>query len=151
RARARALVADSGTRGDQVTAYGGIANGTVCTGVIPYAVRVLRELGYRAQAHFVPRASLSNVDWSAVQIGCFGAEDFQPADFLSIFRCSSPANNDWFCDRRLDADVQRARALEGTAPSPRKRFCRSSIGRSPIARSSSRSSTSTSTTSSRRG
>jgi DNA-binding SARP family transcriptional activator/ABC-type transport system substrate-binding protein len=115
-ARARALVAASGTRGDRVTAYGGIRNGTVCTAVMPYTIRVLRELGYRAQAHFVPRDSLPKVHWKAVQLGCFSGEDFQPADFFGIFGCSTPADNGWFCDRRFDADVQRARTLEGTDP-----------------------------------
>ena len=113
-ARARALVAASGTRGDQVIAYGGIRNGTICNAVIPYAVRVLRELGYRAQAHFVPRADLSKVAWNAVQMGCTAELDQQPADFLSNFRCGSVGNNEWFCDRHFDADVQRARMLEET-------------------------------------
>jgi len=113
-ARARALVAASGTRGDRVTAYGGIRNGTICTAVMPYVVRVLRELGYRAQAHFVPRDSLSEVDWKAVQMGCTAGLDQEPADFFSNFGCGSVANNEWFCDRRFDADVLRARMLEGT-------------------------------------
>ena len=30
--------------------------------------------------------------------------------------CSSPQDNGWFCDPRLDADVQRARTLEETDP-----------------------------------
>jgi DNA-binding SARP family transcriptional activator/ABC-type transport system substrate-binding protein len=115
-AHARALVAASGTRGDRVTAYGGIRNGTICTAVMPYVVRVLRELGYRAQAHFVPRDSLSEVDWKAVQMGCTAALDQEPADFFSNFGCGSVANNEWFCDRRFDADVLRARMLEGTDP-----------------------------------
>jgi len=111
---ARALVAASGTRGDRVVAYGGIRNGTICAAVMPYAIRVLRELGYRAQAHFVPRDSLSKVHWKAVQLGCTAGFDPEPADFLSNFGCGSVANNEWFCDRRFDADVKRARMLEGT-------------------------------------
>jgi peptide/nickel transport system substrate-binding protein len=113
-ARARALVAASGTRGEQITAYSWTANGTVCTAVLPYTLRVLRGLGYRVGAHFVPRGS--HVDWKAVQIGCYGGEDFQPADFVGTFGCNSPANNYGFCDRRFDAEVQRARSLEGTDP-----------------------------------
>ena len=113
-ARARALVAASGTRGEQITAYSWIANGTVCTSVLPYTLRVLRELGYRTAAHFLPRGS--HVDWKAVQIGCYGGEDFQPADFVGTFGCNSPANNYGFCDRHFDAEVQRARSLEGTNP-----------------------------------
>jgi peptide/nickel transport system substrate-binding protein len=115
-ARARALVAASGTRGDRVSAYGSSGGGPLCTTVMRYTARVLRDLGYRAEAHPVPQDKIRSVDWSAVQIGCFAGNDFQPADFLSVFGCSSPGNNYWFCDRRFDADVQRARALEGTNP-----------------------------------
>jgi YVTN family beta-propeller protein len=113
-ARARALVAASGTRGERVIAYGGIRNGTICNAVMPYAVGVLRELGYRAEAHFVPRASLSKVHWRSVQMGCISALDQEPADFLSNFGCGSVGNNEWFCDKRFDAAVRRARTLEGT-------------------------------------
>ncbi|TMK34828.1 MAG: hypothetical protein E6G64_01160, partial [Actinobacteria bacterium] len=114
-ARARALVAASGTRGEQVTASCFAGEGPVGnTPVVGYTARVLRELGYRPQAHLVPRGS--KVDWKAVQIGCFSGEDFQPADFFGNLGCSSPADNGWFCDRRFDADILRARMLEGTDP-----------------------------------
>jgi YVTN family beta-propeller protein len=115
-ARARALVAASGTRGDRVSAYGSTGGGPGCTTVMRYTARVLRELGYRAEVHGVPHEKIHSVHWSAAQIGCFGGEDFQPADFFGNFNCSSPQDNGWFCDRRLDADVQRARSLEATDP-----------------------------------
>jgi len=115
-ARARALVVASGTRGERVTAYGFVGGLPVCTTVMRYTVRVLRELGYRAQAHILPQSSYFKSNWSAVQIACIAAADFQPADFFSIFGCKSPSDNHWFCDRRLDADVQRGRSLEGTNP-----------------------------------
>jgi len=79
-----------------------------------YTARLLRELGYRAQAHIIPGGTPVNM--SAVQIGCIGVEDIESANFLGIFDCSSQANNDWFCDRRLDADVQRAQTLEQRDP-----------------------------------
>jgi DNA-binding SARP family transcriptional activator/ABC-type transport system substrate-binding protein len=115
-APARALVAASGTRGERISAYGFPGGGPACTTAMRYAARVLRELGYRAQAHIVPQSSYFKTHWSAVQMACIGAEDFQPADFFGIFDCSSPSDNHWFCDPRLDADVQRARTLEGTDP-----------------------------------
>jgi peptide/nickel transport system substrate-binding protein len=111
--RARALIAASGTRGDNVTAYGQIGGGA-CTTVIRYTTRLLRELGYRAQAHFVPRYTSFNT--SAVQIGCMGDLDIESYHFLSVFGCSSQANNYWYCNRRFDADVQRAQTLEQTDP-----------------------------------
>jgi YVTN family beta-propeller protein len=113
-ARARARVAASGTRGDRISAYGKVAGGPPCTTVVRYTARVLRELGYRVQTHIV--RDDSKVDWSKVQIACMAGEDFQPADFLANLGCSFPAGKGWFCDRRLDADVQRARALEETNP-----------------------------------
>jgi peptide/nickel transport system substrate-binding protein len=115
-ARARALVAASRTRGDPVSAYGSAGGGPLCTTVMRYTARVLRELGYRAQAHTVPPAKINQVDWNHVQIGCIGAFDPEPTDFFGIFACCSVSNNKWFCDRRLDADVLRARALEKTDP-----------------------------------
>jgi peptide/nickel transport system substrate-binding protein len=114
--RARALVAASGTRGDRVSAYGSAGGGPICTTVMRYTARVLRELGYRAQVHAVPPDRVHLVDWSAAQIGCIGAFDPEAADFFSIFGCGSGSNNEWFCDRRLDADVLRARGLERTNP-----------------------------------
>jgi YVTN family beta-propeller protein len=112
--RARALVAASGTRGDRVAAYGWIGHGTVCSTVIRYAARVLRELGYRAEAHIVPLSP--SVDLRAVQLSCDAGQDPEPADFFSIFACGSGSNNKWFCDRRFDADVLHARMLERTKP-----------------------------------
>jgi peptide/nickel transport system substrate-binding protein len=113
-ARARALVTASGTRGDKVTAYGKIGGGPACTTVVRYTTRLLRELGYRAQAHIVP--SGIPVETSAVQIGCTGFQDIETANFLGIFGCSSQANNDWYCDRRFDAEVIRAQTLEQPDP-----------------------------------
>jgi hypothetical protein len=52
----------------------------------------------------------------AVQIGCFSGEDGPPADFFGNVGCSSPGDNGWFCGRRFDADVRRARMLEATDP-----------------------------------
>ena len=84
--------------------------------MVRYTARVLRELGYRAQAHIVPLTPRVQQHLSALQTACIAAFDSEPADFFAIFGCSSASNKGWFCDRRFDADVQRARRLEGTAP-----------------------------------
>jgi hypothetical protein len=47
-------------------------------------------------------------------MGCISGLDREPADFLSNFGCGSVGNNEWFCDRRFDAAVRRARMLEAT-------------------------------------
>jgi ABC-type transport system substrate-binding protein len=46
-------------------------------------------------------------------MGDFDTESYH---FLSVFGCSSQANNYWYCNRRFDADVQRAQTLEQTNP-----------------------------------
>jgi DNA-binding SARP family transcriptional activator/ABC-type transport system substrate-binding protein len=112
-ARARALVAASGTRGDPITLDGWVGGSQACPQLMPYTARLLRELGYRAEAHIIPPLKIHKVDWSAVQIGCNSSADFQPADFLGNLGCNA---GPWFCDRRFDADVQRARTLERTNP-----------------------------------
>jgi peptide/nickel transport system substrate-binding protein len=115
-ARARALVAASGTRGEQVSAYGFIGGGPVCTTVMEYTAAVLRQLGYRAIAHIVSQSSYFKTRWSAAQMACIAAEDPEPADFFSIFGCKTPNDNGWFCDPRLDAAVLRVRSLERNDP-----------------------------------
>src|SRR5262249_19035998 len=55
-ARARQLVAASGTRSDPVAVYGRNDLGVTDTAVLRYTTRVLRELGYRAQLHILPRS-----------------------------------------------------------------------------------------------
>jgi ABC-type transport system substrate-binding protein/DNA-binding SARP family transcriptional activator len=113
-ARARVLVAASGTRGEHISADGWVGGGPGCSTVIRYTVQVLRELGYRAQAHFV---SLSpKIRFSALQMACTGEEDFQPTDLFGSFGCSSTSDNQWFCDPRFDAEVQRAQALAESDP-----------------------------------
>src|SRR5207244_1141221 len=74
-ARARALVAASHTRGDKVAVYGWVNHGPVCTTVVRYTARVLRELGYRAQAHIVPLTPRVQQHLSALQTACIAAFD----------------------------------------------------------------------------
>lgn len=110
-ARARALIAASGTRGDRITIDGWVGGGIACPQVSRYTARLLRQLGYRAQARIVPPAKIHKVDWSVVQIGCISSSDLQPADFFGNLGCGAGV---WVCDRRFDARVEHARALEQT-------------------------------------
>jgi hypothetical protein len=90
--------------------YGKIGGGVLCTTVVRYTARVLRGLGYRVQTYIVKDDS--KTDWSVVNIACRGDQDTEPADFFGNLGCTSLADHGWFCDRRFDADVQRARMLE---------------------------------------
>jgi peptide/nickel transport system substrate-binding protein len=118
-AKARRLVAASGTKGQTVTVvfYNvriGLLNGA-------YFVSMLRSLGYNARLKLVPhRGSTWRPDRQA---GVGGAsEDFPSAnDFFSpTFSCRAyqPARPDQnynvaaFCNRHIDAEMARARALQ---------------------------------------
>ncbi len=125
-ARAEQLVRASGTRGAKVTLVaGGFGAGTPAVPGGRYLVSVLRQLGYRASLRVISpgtyyqRAGNSR-DHS--QIGEFDwYQDFPaPSDFIEpLFACRSflpgnPANlNDSeFCNRRIDAQMSHAHALE---------------------------------------
>ena len=127
-AKARKLVAESGTKGQRVTVWSfrfrkhtpqiGLRNAR-------YFVSVLRSLGYDARFELV---SHEGVSWTwlpgrQVGIGGWGGSLPSPSDILSGFVCSSYSNNPnrngdfaGLCDRRLDAQIARARALETTNP-----------------------------------
>jgi DNA-binding SARP family transcriptional activator/ABC-type transport system substrate-binding protein len=117
-ASARRLVSASGTRGDRVTVYGVKGGGVAGTTVIRYTAQVLRELGYRAQVRILPLDyyfKASDATWRRMQIDSIGGLDSNPLHFFAgYFGCSAPAGHGWFCDRRFDAEVERAHALETT-------------------------------------
>jgi peptide/nickel transport system substrate-binding protein len=118
-ARARLLVAASGTRGERITLYGHPGDVTDTT-VIRYAAGVLRELGYRAQFRILPRGyydKASPATWHRIQIAAIGGEDTNPIDFFAnYFGCAAPygSGHAWFCDPRLDREGQHAIALYAT-------------------------------------
>ncbi len=125
---AERLVRDSGTRGDRVTLLDsnqGAGFPSPATG--SYVVSVLKQLGYRASLRLTsPDAyfSLLGNSRDRPQIGFFSwYQDYPaPSDFIDpLFTCGSflPGNpnnlNDAeFCDRQIDAQAQRALALEPT-------------------------------------
>jgi peptide/nickel transport system substrate-binding protein len=119
-ARARRLVAASGTRGERITVYGDKDGGVGGTTVIRYTAQVLRELGYRAQARIEPHGYYANVSpatWHRIQIASINGFDTNPIDFFANdFGCAAPYayGHGWFCDPRLDREVQHAVALYGT-------------------------------------
>jgi peptide/nickel transport system substrate-binding protein len=125
-ATARALVARSGTRGMRVTVFGFDQR----LGQARHFVSLLGQLGYRSSLAVLPRSDpnpakdyytyVSNPR-NRVQIGLMGwyADLTSPALFLrDIFSCAAPAalNLSAFCDRRIDAQMKRAAALQ--APDP---------------------------------
>jgi peptide/nickel transport system substrate-binding protein len=118
--RARRLVAASGTRGDPITVFGRSDNGTLAAAIVHSTVRVLRQLGYQAQARLVPLgyfASISPITWSSIQliapISNFGSTPYQ---FFAGFFCGTPNGHDWFCDHRLDREIRRVQAIAANDP-----------------------------------
>ena len=117
-ARARRLIAESGTAGARVDLWGvaGLGNN-----VLEYGVRVLRRLGYRARGrvvpdigHYFPHIGDSR---SKVQAGMYGwIPDFLTASsFLGPMTCrqliprsGANTNVSQFCDPEIDSLVDRA-------------------------------------------
>jgi len=127
-ARARRLVADSGTRGQIVTLLTQNGGGPAEEAVGTYVVAVLRQLGYRARLRV-----LTPNEWSAaiidyhhpVQIDtdAWVANVPSPADWITLqLSCGEwrpPAqvvNHAEFCDPAVDRLATRAAALQLTDP-----------------------------------
>ena len=121
-AKARPLVAESGTKGQPVTIW--MYDLAVGHRFGAYLVSVLRSIGYNARAEFVPHDGRST--WRPDRqagIGGWIADYPSANDVLFQFLCSSyttnPATNGnpaGICDRHLDAQVARAQSLETTNP-----------------------------------
>jgi YVTN family beta-propeller protein len=123
-ARARRLIAASGTKGMRVRVINDVR-----TRDQAFIVRLLKTLGYRASPWIVPgRAYGLTISDSrrGVQIGNGGWNAEYPATsalFDSKLSCrawrpANPFNNDdsEFCDPRIDAEAERARRLGLTGP-----------------------------------
>jgi len=117
-ARARQLVATSGTTGARVTVSAFSDDSGFHKSVARYIAGVLRRLGYRARAettlsrgrHSVARnVQLIPNTWFGGELGA--------ADFLQDwFACDGPESRGWFCEPRLDQLMRRASALEASDP-----------------------------------
>src|SRR5581483_7237034 len=128
-AKARRLVAESGTRGEEVT-VAGPAGGFQPHGG-EYFVSLLRSLGYRARFNNVKGDpgnyfALAGDSRQKIEAGIGGwAQDYPTAgNFLPpLLTCSSfiprsrnNTNLAEFCNRRIDAEIARARSLEVADP-----------------------------------
>jgi DNA-binding SARP family transcriptional activator/ABC-type transport system substrate-binding protein len=115
-ALARGLVAASGTRGERITVFGHAGGGASATSVARYVARVLRELGYRAEARLVPDSyyrKASAHTWHVMQMVTLSEQDSYPGSFFSYLSCGRE-DQGWFCDLRLDDKVIRAGTLDTT-------------------------------------
>jgi peptide/nickel transport system substrate-binding protein len=127
-AKAKELVAASGTRGETVTFWGG--KGFIDKQpAIPYLLSVLRELGYKTRLKviqpplFGARAGDSRYRWQALEAS-FGA-DYPTASGIILpgLTCqaftpgtNSNVNYSEFCNHRIEREIARAQALQTTKP-----------------------------------
>jgi peptide/nickel transport system substrate-binding protein len=125
-ARARALVAASGTKGEKVTVWTGTKSFQRASA--PLVVATLNALGYRATLRHVEGdayfPTISNSRLKA-QIGfmAWGADYPAPSDFVRLFTCNSfrpmsSENFNWpeFCLPAIDDEAGSALALQLTNP-----------------------------------
>ncbi len=123
-AKARALVARSGTRGMKVTFWSWADLGSFG----PYAVELLHSLGYRVSIKTLgdPYFNAVGDSRSRAQIGMFEwISDYPAASgfFNAIFSCASfvpnsrqNLNDAEFCDPRIDRQIETALAAQATNP-----------------------------------
>jgi YVTN family beta-propeller protein len=119
--RARRLVAASGTKGAPVTVW--IPDNQQSEG--PVAAALMRSLGYRTR---LKRVSIPDYYYSGngpanprsrVQAGvnAWFADYPAASNFIdTLFSCNRSANYSQFCDRRIEARIRRALALQTTDP-----------------------------------
>jgi YVTN family beta-propeller protein len=124
-AKARALIAHSGTRGMKVTFWSWSDLG----GLGPYAVKLLRSLGYRASMNARSGFGYFNVvgdSRTRAQIGTFEWISDYPAPsgfFNAVLTCAAflpddPGNSNdaEFCDPHIDRQIGQALAVQATNP-----------------------------------
>ena len=124
-ARAKELVAASGTKGMRVTVWGWRP---VFTAKARYAASVLRQLGYRVRLRLLGVGFWNFISDSRnrAQIGTIGfiadypgaAFFFKPFLSCRSFVKATTANNNWaeFCDPSIDAAMRQALAAQATNP-----------------------------------
>src|SRR5262249_10156777 len=94
-ARAQRLVAASGTRGERVTVWGNSDAGTLGTAVVPYTVRLLRRLGYRARARLVPSNYFDSHPRAVKTVQLIPGAQANGTTFQMLYNnlsCSAPGN-----------------------------------------------------------
>jgi peptide/nickel transport system substrate-binding protein len=120
-ARAAALTAASGTRGQRVTVWS-ISDSGSAEAAAPYLAAVLKRLGYRAQVRVItsqqmPRLSPKAVSAMQLHPVVFGPDYPSASEIYSLFlACDGQFTHQQFCDRGLDRKAERAESLRLTDP-----------------------------------
>ena len=119
-ARARQLVAASGTRGDRIDVWATSETLGVPPTVPEYIAGVLRSLGYRARLRYATLSSLTDAKRRSIQMSVDGdwLPDYPlPSAYLpQFFGCRGGYSHGYVCDPKLDREMQQASALQLEAP-----------------------------------
>jgi YVTN family beta-propeller protein len=119
-AKARALVAASGTSGERVDVWGATDEVVVPPELTRYVGAVLRRLGYRVRLHARPFDTISEKSRRSFQLSTDG--DWLPAYpapssyMIPFFACNGGLTNGYTCNRHLDAQMKRALSLQSASP-----------------------------------
>jgi len=117
-ARARRLVAESGTAGQRVDVWGASDSPYVPRGVPIYVASVLRTLRYRVRLHLLPNATFTEAMRQGFQLSVDGdwlASYPSPSSYLpQFFGCGGGTSNGYHCDPRLDREMKAAGQLESS-------------------------------------
>jgi peptide/nickel transport system substrate-binding protein len=120
-ARAVALVAASGTRGERVTVWTVSDTGSP-EPAAPYLADVLKRLGYRADVRVITSEELAKLSPNAssqmqLHLVSFGPDYPSAAEIYSLFlSCNGQFAHHQFCDQRLDRTAEQAEALRLSDP-----------------------------------
>ena len=117
-ARARQLVAESGTSGDRVDLVGDPANPFTPAATTGYIAGVLRALGYRVRVSVIPFASITPAMNDSLQISNEGnwiPAYPDPSSYVpAFFSCDGASSNDYYCNPAIDHEMRHAELLELT-------------------------------------
>jgi peptide/nickel transport system substrate-binding protein len=119
-ARARRLVAASGTRGMRITVWGWTDDSYFPRATTQHVAATLRRLGYRTRIRPVTHAFLDDAParvFADIPVIPVGWMDFSAYGFFAPWlSCRGAHAHGWFCDPRIDRDTRRASAMEATRP-----------------------------------
>ena len=119
-AKARALVAASGTRGMRVDVWGTTDQVGVPHQLPAYFASVLRSLGYRVRLRLVPSARITSALRRRIQLSVDGdwlADYPAPSAYVpQFFGCHGGLSNGYVCDRQLERAMARATELQLSDP-----------------------------------
>jgi peptide/nickel transport system substrate-binding protein len=120
-ARARRLVAPSGTYGEHIDLIGGATGGFTPPASATYIAGVLRSLGYRVQVQPIPVAAITQTMWDSYAISDAGSwipTYPDPSSYIpSFFSCGGANGNAYYCNPAIDREMQHAELLESANPS----------------------------------